>query len=59
MKAHYGITADVAFFTTEYNVKAGPAVSQVLAAEQLLTAMWDAHGIVGNAGQPDLRELAN
>lgn len=46
-----GVTADVAFHATEYNFKRR-LVTEDAAAAGLLTAMWDALGVVTTAGAP-------
>ena len=50
VKKNAGITADVAFHTTEMNFKKR-LVTEEQAAAGLLTALWDALGVTGNAGQ--------
>lgn len=51
VKRDLGITADIAFWCTEFNFKKR-LVDEEEAARGLLTAVWDAVGIVGNDGQP-------
>jgi hypothetical protein len=50
VKRDAGITADIAFYTTEMNFKKR-LVSEEQAAAGLLTALWDALGVVGSKGQ--------
>ena len=51
VKKKWGITADILFYTTEFNFKKR-LVDETEAARGLLTAIWDALGVVGNQGQP-------
>jgi hypothetical protein len=51
VKQNAGITADVAFHTTEMNFKKR-LVTEEQAAAGLLTALWDALGVTGQNGQP-------
>ena len=50
VKKNAGITADVAFCTTEMNFKKR-LVTEEQAAAGLLTALWDALAVTGNSGQ--------
>jgi hypothetical protein len=50
VKREAGITADIAFYTDEINWKKRK-VSEQEAAAGLLTALWDALGVVGDRGQ--------
>jgi hypothetical protein len=50
VKEAWGITADIKFYTTEFNFKKR-LVSEDEAAVGFLTAIWDALGVVGNNGQ--------
>jgi hypothetical protein len=50
VKRKAGITADVAFYTDEMNVKKRQ-ITEERAARDFLTALWDALGVVGNDGQ--------
>ena len=45
------ITADIAFYTDEFNFKLNKRVTEEDAARGFLTAFWDAQGVVGNKGQ--------
>lgn len=54
VKRDLGITADIAFWCTEFNFKKR-LVTEEEAARGFLTAVWDALGIVGNDGQPVTR----
>jgi len=51
VKKKWGITADILFYTTEFNFKKR-LVDETEAACGLLTAIWDALGVVGSEGQP-------
>jgi hypothetical protein len=51
VKKAWGITADIAFYTTEFNFKKRE-VDETEAAKGFLTAFWDALGVLGNQGQP-------
>ena len=51
VKKKWGITADIAFYTTEFNFKKRDITEQE-AARGFLTAIWDALGVTGNHGQP-------
>ncbi len=50
VKRRAGITADVAFYTDEMNVKKRE-ITEEEAARDFLTALWDALGVVGNDGR--------
>lgn len=50
VKRNAGITADVKFYTDEFNFKKRK-VTEEEAAQGFLTAVWDALGVVGNRGQ--------
>ncbi len=50
VKRKAGITADVAFYTDEVNVKKRE-ITEAQAACDFLTAIWDALGVVGDNGQ--------
>jgi hypothetical protein len=50
VKKQWGITADIAFYTTEFNFKKRDVTEQEAAAG-FLTAIWDALGVTGNQGQ--------
>jgi hypothetical protein len=50
VKRKAGITANIAFYTDEMNVKLRE-ISEEKAAKDFLTALWDALGVVGNDGR--------
>jgi hypothetical protein len=50
VKRKAGITADVAFYTDEMNVKKRE-ISESEAAKGFFTALWDGLGVIGNDGQ--------
>jgi len=51
VKKKWDITADIAFYTTEFNFKKRD-ITEREAARGFLTAIWDALTVTGNQGQP-------
>ena len=55
VKKNAGIAADIKFYTTEFNYKrsqSGQLLPDEMVASRFLTALWDALGVAGNAGEP-------